>query len=243
MKNEKLNICALITGRGNNTLKNKNIRKVLGKPLLAYGAAEAKKVEDISSFFVSSEDEKILEIANAKGYKKIKRPKELALSTSDHVDCLIHAIDVIKKDHNVNPDIIVVILANCATIKKSWIEDSIKIILKNKDATSVIPVQKNNDHHPYRAKRINKNGYLDTFVDLEHREVSSNRQGMESNYFACHNFWVLNLNNMKKDLSEGQLPWTFMGNKIVPYIVDYSLDVHKEVDIYLTEEWLKKNNK
>ena len=66
---------------------------------------------------------------------------------------------------------------------------------------------------------------------------------MESNYFACHNFWVLNLNNMKKDLSEGQLPWTFMGNKIVPYIVDYSLDVHKEVDIYLTEEWLKKNNK
>lgn len=243
MKKEKTKICALITGRGNNTLVDKNIREVLGKPLLSYGASEAKKIKDISSFFVSSEDKKILDIASSEGYVKIIRPPELALPTSDHVECLIHAINVMKKDHDVHPDILVVILANCATIKQSWIEESIKIILENKDATSVIPVQKNNDHHPYRAKKINKNGYLDTFLNLEKRVVTSNRQGMEANYFACHNFWVLNLNNMKEDLSEGQLPWPFMGNKIIPYIVEYSLDVHHEEDLYLTEAWLRKNIK
>ena len=241
MKNP--NISILITGRGNNTLPDKNVRKILGKPLLTYAAEEGKKVKSASSFFVSSEDEKILKAANFVGYTEINRPKSLALPTSNHVDCLIHAVDVMKKQHGIDPDILVVLLANCATVESKWIQDSIDILVQNQDATSVIPVQKNNDHHPYRAKRIDKSGYLNTFVDLTKRQVSSNRQGMESNYFACHNFWVLNLRNMKEDLSEGQLPWPFMGNKILPYVVDYSLDVHHEEDLYLTEAWLKKRGK
>jgi len=237
----KENITILITGRGNNTLKDKNIIEVLGSPLLEYGAKEGKLVKGASSFFVSSEDDKILSVAAKLGYEKIIRPKEYAQPDSQHVDCLKHALNTMKKEHNVEPDILVVLLANSATIKKQWIDDCISIIKENKKATSVIPVQKNNDHHPFRAKKISKEGFLETFINLENHNVSSNRQGLESNFFACHNFWVLNLKNMKEDLSEGQAPWPFMGNKIIPYEVDYSLDVHHSEDIYLTEMWLKSN--
>ena len=39
------NVEVLITGSGNNTLNNKNILPVNGKPLLSYGALAAKGVK------------------------------------------------------------------------------------------------------------------------------------------------------------------------------------------------------
>ncbi len=234
-------ISVLITGRGNNTLKDKNVIKILGCPLLEYGAREGKLVKGASSFFVSSEDDKILSAAANVGYNKIIRPEEYARPTSQHADCLVHALKVMKKDHNIEPDILVVLLANSATVKKKWIDDCVSILINDENATSAVPVQRNNDHHPFRAKRIGGKGYLDTFIDLSMEKTSSNRQDLEANFFVCHNFWVLNLNNMKKDLSHGQPPWPFLGDKIIPYEVDYSLDVHHIEDVYLTEMWLKKN--
>ena len=47
--------------------------------------------------------------------------------------------------------------------------------------------------------------------------------------------------NVKKCFNtNGQPPWDFMGDKVKPYVVDYSLDVHYEEDIYLTEKWIEK---
>lgn len=239
MKNN--NISVLITGRGNNTLPDKNVIDVLGKPLLQYGAIAGKKVERARNFFVSSENEKILSAAESCGYTRIERPEEYSLPNAQHVDCLVHAIEVMKDNHNVDPDILVVILANCATIRTEWINDCIDIILEHPSATSAIPVQQNNDHHPLRAKKIDKHGFLKPFSDKSDTLVSSNRQDLESNFFVCHNFWVLNLKNMNNDLSVGDSPWPFMGDKVIPYTVDYSLDVHHPEDIYLTEVWLRKN--
>tara|TARA_R110001599_G_scaffold307918_5_gene514699 strand:- start:325 stop:1053 length:729 start_codon:yes stop_codon:yes gene_type:complete len=239
---KKDNIVVLLTGRGNNTLKDKNVIPILGKPLLAYPSIEALKLNNVNSYFVSSENKKILSEANKLGYKKILRPEEYAKPTSQHVDCLIHAIQEIEKVNGTKPEILVVLLANCATTKSEWIEDCIEIVKKDPSITSVIPIQKNNDHHPFRAKKIDKHGYLEQFAKPACSKLSSNRQDLEPNYFVCHNFWVLNLKNMDKDLSDGQSPWPFMGNKIIPYIVDYSIDIHHIEDIYLTEAWIKKND-
>ena len=53
-------IIALLTGRGNSSLKNKNILKLNKKPVLSYACEQSKKVKSISNFFVSSDDENIL---------------------------------------------------------------------------------------------------------------------------------------------------------------------------------------
>ena len=52
-------VAVLITGRGNNTLKDKNILPIKGKPLLSYGALAAKKIENIDRYYISSDDENI----------------------------------------------------------------------------------------------------------------------------------------------------------------------------------------
>lgn len=230
-------VYALLTGRGNNTLPNKNIRDILGKPTLYYAANAAKKVSLIDDFFCSSDDEKILCEAEKLGYKKINRPLELALPTSQHVDAIIHALNEMKKECE-TPDLLVVMLANNVTVKAKWIEDCLNIANQSDDITSVVPVYVENDHHPYRAKSLDKNGDLQMFVPLEN-EISTNRQDLPDCYFLAHNFWVLNVKNLLSN-SKGQQPWAFMGDKIKPYIINESIDIHEEKDFLLAKLWIEE---
>lgn len=234
-----MKIVALLTGRGNNTLKDKNVLPVLGKPLLYFPAMAAKRCKLIDNFYVSSDDEKILRAAESCGYKRIVRPLELALPTAQHVDAIIHALKVMKED-GVEPDILVVLLANAAITKTEWIEESIHNILNNSELSASCPVMLEMDHHPYRSKCLREDGCLGTWFDFGSETVSTNRQDLPLNYVFCHNFWTLNLKNSLFSEEQGQQPWTFMGNNIKPIVVDESFDVHDEEDLLRTEKWLKK---
>lgn len=234
-----MKIVALLTGRGNNTLKDKNILPTLGHPLLYYPAMAAKSCPEITDFYVSSDDEKILNAAAECGYKKIKRPAELALPTSQHIDAIIHALKVMKED-GVEPDILVVLLANAAIVKKEWIEESIKNLIDNPKLSASCPVLLEMDNHPYRSKRLREDGCLDTWFDFSGQKISTNRQELPKNFVLCHNFWTLNLKNSLYSKTEGQQPWTFMGNNIKPIIVEESFDVHTPEDLIRTEAWIKK---
>lgn len=232
-----MKIAALLTGRGNNTLKDKNVLPVLGKPLLYYPAMAAKTCNLITDFYVSSDDEKILKAASDCGYKKIDRPVELAAPTSQHVDAIRHALGVMKQD-GVEPDILVVLLANSGIVKTEWIEESITQLLKDEALSASVPVLLEMDNHPYRSKRLREDGCLDTWFDFRGKNISTNRQDLPMNFVLCHNFWTLNLKNSLYSSTEGQQPWTFMGSNIKPIVVEESFDVHDEDDIRRTEKWL-----
>ena len=232
-----MKIAALLTGRGNNTLKDKNVLPVLGKPLLYYPAMAAKTCNLITDFYVSSDDEKILKAASDCGYKKIVRPVELAAPTSQHVDAIRHTLGVMKQD-GVEPDILVVLLANSGIVKTEWIEESITQLLKDEALSASVPVLLEMDNHPYRSKRLREDGCLDTWFDFRGKNISTNRQDLPMNFVLCHNFWTLNLKNSLYSSTEGQQPWTFMGSNIKPIVVEESFDVHDEDDIRRTEKWL-----
>lgn len=234
-----MKIVALLTGRGNNTLKDKNILPVLGKPLLYYPAMAAKSCKLITDFYVSSDDSKILKAAEDCGYKTIVRPKELALPTAQHIDAIKHALQIMKQD-DIKPDILVVLLANSGIIKKEWIEESIKNLIENPELSASCPVILEMDNHPYRSKRLREDGCLDTWFDFKGKNISTNRQDLPLNFVLCHNFWTLNIANSLYSKEEGQQPWTFMGNNIKPIVVKESFDVHDEEDIIKTEKWLIK---
>ena len=188
-----MNIIALITGRGNNTLKDKNILSVLGNPLMHYPCIAAKNSKFINKFYASSDDGKILACAEKVGFKPIRRPPELALPTSQHVDAIRHAVKFMREKDGVDPDILVVLLANSATVKTEWIDESIKIILDDRTVSAVCPVEHDQDHHPFRAKTMDENGFLQPFFDFGGKNISTNRQDLSPCYFLCHNFWTLNV--------------------------------------------------
>jgi CMP-N-acetylneuraminic acid synthetase len=234
-----MKVTALLTGRGNNTLKDKNVLDVLGKPVLYYIANSARRCSEINDWYCSSDDEKILTAAESIGYKRIIRPLELALPTSQHIDTILHALDVMEKDDNL-PDICVVLLANNVTIKSQWITDCILKMKNDASVTAVVPAYVDNDHHPLRAKTLNADGTLSMYEKNINGKISTNRQDLPPCYFIAHNFWVLNVKHLRSG-SSGQPPWEFMGDKILPYCIDESIDIHHERDLLLAREWINQN--
>ena len=230
---------ALLTGRGNNTLKDKNILKCFGHPVLFYPANAARKAKTVDMFFCSSDDDNILSEAAKHGHISIKRPAELALPTSQHIDCIIHALNFIEEQYD-RPDILVVTLANNVTIKSEWIDTCVKMMQDDYELSAVVPIYEDNDHHPYRAKSIDENGRLQMFENVS-GNLSTNRQDLPACFFLSHNFWVLNVDMLLKSNGSGQQPWSFMGNNIGYLKISDSIDIHNKADLLIAEEWVKNN--
>lgn len=229
----------MLTGRGGNTLADKNVLLVHGRPLLHYPAMAAKNASNVDNYYVSSDCTKILRTASSLGYKQIVRPKELATPNAKHIDVIKHALEQLLTE-KIEPDILVVLMANSGTIKTKWIEQAVNAIKKDPSISAVVPVFNDQDHHPYRAKKLDDSGLLQPFFNFDSMDVSTNRQELESCYFLCHNFWVMNL-KISYYASGGQKPWTFLGDKIKPIIVEESFDVHTLDDLTRTEKWLTLN--
>jgi CMP-N,N'-diacetyllegionaminic acid synthase len=234
-----MKVIALLTGRGNNTLQDKNLLEILGRPVLYYPAHAAKKAKRIEDWYCSSDDERILSAAQEEGYKRIVRPAALAMPSSQHIDCIIHAFGVMRQENNL-PDICVVLLANNVTIKSEWIDRCVDMMKEDPLVTAVVPVYEDNDHHPLRAKGLNADGTLSMYERGMTGKVSTNRQDLPKCFFLSHNFWVLRTAFVLSG-EEGQQPWGFMGNVIRPYIVGESIDIHHEEDLFLAQQWIKTN--
>lgn len=234
-----MKVYALLTGRGNNTLKDKNILECLGHPVLYYPACATQCAETISKMYCSSDDEKILNEAAKLNHIPIKRPLELALPTSQHVDCIMHALRVIQETDEL-PDILVVTLANNVTVKAEWIDTCVRMMQEDMTLSAVVPVYEDNDHHPLRAKTVVEDR-LQMYEKGITGKISTNRQDLPKCYFLSHNFWVLNVKKLLESNGEGQQPWGFMGNNIGYFEIDESIDIHKTIDLYIAKEWIKEN--
>lgn len=231
---------ALLTGRGNNTLKDKNILDCLGHPVLYYPANATLKSKKIEKCYCSSDDNKILNEAEKLNHIPIVRPAELALPTSQHVDCIMHGLRRIE-EMDVLPDILVVTLANNVTIKSEWIDQCVKMMEEDPELSAVVPVYNDNDHHPLRAKTVGENNRLEMYEKGISGNVSTNRQDLPVCYFLSHNFWVLNVKKLLESNGKGQQPWGFMGDNIGYYEIDESIDIHDEKDLILAQMWIKDN--
>ncbi len=240
MDESKLKVTALVTARGTNTLANKHLVKIDGKPLVWYALRVAKNCPSISSHYLSSDDDKILQVGREEGYSALKRPDQISLPSSMHIDAITHALKEIAGDEGGLPEILVVLLGNTVCFRPEWIEESVMLLRDNKHFSAVVPVYLENDHHPYRAKYIDQQGYLKPYFDFSSASVSTNRQDLPSNYFLCHNFWALRVESSVRS-PDGQPPWTFMGNQIKPLVVERGPDVHEEGDVALCELWVKRN--
>lgn len=102
------NVVAIILARGGSKgILNKNLIVFLGKPLLVWTILQARYSNVISDIYVSSDSEKILEVAEQYGSIPIKRPLELATDTSSSELALLHALDVIKAQKGSDPELVI----------------------------------------------------------------------------------------------------------------------------------------
>lgn len=229
-------IAALMIGRGGSSLKGKNVLPVHGVPLLLWAAAAAVRSKHIGRYYISSDDEDIINTAGRAGYVEIRRPPVLCTATAQSTDAVRHALNIIERDGPV--DIVVVQHANVGTLTESIVDDCIEQLLADPSLTSVVPSHEKAEYHPYRGKRL-VNGLMEPFVSNA-CNVSANRQDLPTCLFFDHSIWALRASSIRDP--DGQGPWPCMGQRIKPYITEGCLDVHDLEDIATTEKWIQTHS-
>ena len=132
-----MNIVGIIPARGGSKrLPGKNIKLLAGKPLIAHTIETAQKSKYINKIILSTEDEKIAEIARQFGAEVINRPQELAQDTTKTAPVLLHAVDELEKS-GYFPDIVVLLQATCANKPVELIDEIIENLI-NSDNDSVL---------------------------------------------------------------------------------------------------------
>lgn len=220
-------------GRGGSSLTDKNILPVHGHPLLHWGCAAARRSRHVNGYYISSDDDAILQTAAQMGYQPIRRPDELASATAQSCDAVRHALDIIESEVGA-VDVLVVQHANVGTISETMIDECIDILLANDDLSAVVPSHEKQEYHPMRSKRVRADGTLEPFVP---GPASANRQDLPQAVFFDHSFWVVRGRAAVCD-PDGQGPWPCMGSRIRPYLTEGCLDVHDLEDLKKTEKWI-----
>ena len=104
---------------GSKQVKNKNIRKILGQPLIAYTIKESLKSKYLTRYIVSTDNNQIKNISQKYDAETpFLRPKKYAKDTSTSVSALQHAVKWIEKSENTKYDYIVEIMCT-NPLKKS----------------------------------------------------------------------------------------------------------------------------
>jgi len=86
-------LCTICARGGSKGVKNKNIRKINGKPLISYTIEQAKKSELFEYIVVSTDSDEIATIAQKFGAEVFfKRPAELANDSSGKLPAIRHAL-------------------------------------------------------------------------------------------------------------------------------------------------------
>ena len=126
----KRTIALILARSGSKGIPNKNIKIFCGLPLIAWSILQAKMANGVSDVWLSSDDKKILKVAEKFGAKTIQRPRNLSTSTANADDGYIHALNFVEKNF-FKPDIIIALQATSPIRESKDIENALKRFKSN----------------------------------------------------------------------------------------------------------------
>lgn len=139
MYKDKKIVCIIPARGGSKGLPGKNIKMLLGKPLIAHTIEQAKNSVLIDRIIVSTDDKKIANISKKYGAEvPFLRPKFLAQDKSSTIDVLLHAIEWLERDEY-SFDILILLHVTAPLRLVEDINNSIKLLF-NKNVSNVFSV-------------------------------------------------------------------------------------------------------
>ena len=228
LKQKKIRFFGLIPAKGISTqIKKKNLLKIKGETLVSIAIKNAKKSKYLDDIFLSSENQKILNIAKKLGINSVKRPKKFS---TGHIESKYLVFDFLKKNKEIKSNDYIVYLQPTSPLRSSkHIDDAIKIILKSKrnSLTSVMPF----DSKIFKSLIIKKDKIKTLF---KNDNVSQSRQKLPKVYLPNGSIYIFKVLNFLKNKN-------FLVNNSIQYLMskNESLDIDSLDDF---KEFQKKFN-
>ncbi len=237
-------IAALLLGRkGSVGFPNKNLHEVMGRPLAWYPLRAALEAKGVDRVYMSTDDERLMELARQGGAEVIERPAYLCTKQALGEDAYKHGYEEICKREGEKPELVVLLFCNAATVNAQTIDRGIDVLRANESYDSAVTVSCFNMYSPVRARRINQEGLLDPFLPLDVFEdqfvVSCDRNCQGDVWFADCALSVVRPHCLE-ELDAGAPPQKWMGKRIYPLQQEAGCDVDDEWQIPMVEWWLKR---
>lgn len=228
-------VIAIIPARGGSKgLPYKNIKNLLGKPLIAWTIEVAKQVEEIDRIFVSTDDEKIAAVSEKYGVKVIKRPDELAQDHSLAVDVVKHVISYLHLNRD-EKTIIVYLEPTSPLRNKEDIVKCLQLLADDKNDFATVATFKEADLNPYRAWKM-KNDIPETF--LRDANPWLPRQKLPKVYQLNGSVYTFYTSVITEDAQH------FFSGKIGAVLApkERSIDIDDEIDFLFAEMILRRRD-
>ena len=220
-----MKILKLILARGGSKgLPNKNIKMLLGKPLIEYSIMAGKKSKYGSDVYISTDSSEIARIAKSCGAKvPFLRPKNLASDKSLSSESILHAIDYLESK-NKYFDYILLLEPTSPLRNYDDVNKSIDFFFSNEKAKSCVSIVKSEISHP--SFLFNKKGNF-----LNHYSNNNSvirRQDLSDLYYPEGSIYLCEIETYKKT-------HTFYMND---FTIGYELPFWKSFEIDTMEDFI-----
>ncbi|MCF7958589.1 MAG: acylneuraminate cytidylyltransferase family protein [Phycisphaerae bacterium] len=150
-----MNVLAIIPARaGSVGVPGKNIRKLLGKPVINYTIETAQKATLINRIVVSSDSPEVIDICQRMHIDFIDRPAELATSNAQIDDVMRHCLAELESQNGDHTDAVALLYANVPVRADDIIDRAIEL-LTTSGADSVQTVAPVGKFHPSWLYQLN----------------------------------------------------------------------------------------
>ncbi len=219
---------------GSKSVPHKNIRPILGVPLIAYTISAALASQYLTRYIISTDDPEIRDTAIRYGADApFLRPAEFSTDTASSVSALQHAVSWVEKEENSKYDYIIEMMCTNPLKTTGDIDSCIQKLVET-GADSVIAVHKLDDHHPIRIKKI----VDDLIVDFCLPEVPEmRRQDLKPDaYIRSGSIYALSRKHLMEENRR------FGSKHSRPYILppERAINVDTEIDFLIAEKILEK---
>ncbi|WP_313892585.1 acylneuraminate cytidylyltransferase family protein [Psychrobacillus sp.] len=132
-------ICTICARGGSKGVKNKNIKLIVGKPLIAHSILQAKASGLFDVIAVSSDSQEILQAAMEYGADiVVERPVELATDTAAKLPVIQHCVREVEKQTGLSFDVMTDIDATSPLRTVGDLKNSVELLENHERATNLI---------------------------------------------------------------------------------------------------------
>ncbi len=237
-----MTIAALLLGRkGSTGLPGKNLRPVLGRPLVAYPLMAARDSRYVDRTYVSTDDPEIAAIAREHDAEVIDRPPELCTPEALGEDAYKHGYEVIRERIGDEIEMLALLFANAPTVSGELIDRGVELLRADPSLDSGVTVSRYNMWSPLRARRLTDDGTLEPFVPFETfgdpATLNCDRDSQGDVWFADMGLSLVRPRCLDR-MEDGLLPQRWMGRRIAPIESWGGCDVDYEWQLPGVEYWL-----
>ena len=194
----KTGTIAIVPARaGSKGIKNKNLKKLNGAPLIDHTLKFASSLNIFDEVLLTSDSKKILSRAREYNCLEINRPKELAKDDSLMIDVVIHAYQEFANRNKYEPQSIVLLQPTYPYRKKNDLKIALKKHIKQ-NRNPIVAVQRMQEH-PCECFYKGKNDSINYLIPPPQ---NNNRQNYpEDFFFITGNFYISSINKLKSEKS------------------------------------------